>query len=37
MNLSGTYSLDDLGKADIPYGELYAKCQDALEVIMHYA
>ena len=36
MNFSGTYSLDDLGKNDIPYDELYARYQDALEIIMHY-
>lgn len=36
MNPFGTYSLHDLGKADIPYGELYARYQDALETIMHY-
>ena len=35
MNFSGTYSLDDLGKNDIPYDELYARYQDALEIIMH--
>ena len=36
MNFSGTYSLDDLGKNDIPYDELYARYQDALEIIMHF-
>lgn len=35
MNTFGTYSLHDLGKADIPYDELYARYQDALETIMH--
>ena len=32
MNFSGTYSLDDLGKNDIPYDALYARYQDALEI-----
>lgn len=36
MNFSRTYSLHDLGKADIPYDELYARYQDALETIIHY-
>ena len=36
MNTFGTYSLHDLGKADIPYDELYARYQNALETIMHY-
>lgn len=36
MNTFGTYSLHDWGKADIPYDELYARYQDALETIMHY-
>lgn len=30
------YDLHDLGKTEIPYDELYAKYQDALETIMHY-
>ncbi len=36
MNSFRQYSLHDLGKTDIPYTELYAKYQDALETIIHY-
>lgn len=36
MNLFKGYDLHDLGKTDIPYDELYAKYQDALETIIHY-
>lgn len=36
MNLFIGYDLHDLGKTDIPYDELYAKYQDALETIIHY-
>lgn len=36
MKPFGTCSLHDLGKADIPYDELCARYQDALETIMHY-
>ena len=36
MNLFETYSLHDLGQADITYNVLYARYQDALEAIMHY-
>ena len=36
MNFFRTYSLHGLGRAGIPYDELYAKYQDSLETIMHY-
>ncbi len=36
MNLFVGYDLHELGKTDIPYDELYAKYQDALETIIHY-
>lgn len=36
MNFFARYDLHDLGKPDIPYNELYAKYQDALETIMDY-
>lgn len=36
MSLFTGYDLHDLGKTGIPYSELYAKYQDALETIIHY-
>lgn len=36
MNILSEYDLHDLGKANIPYDELYAKYQNALETIIHY-
>jgi len=36
MNIFREYDIYDLGRTDIPYDELYAKYQDALESIIHY-
>lgn len=36
MKILSEYDLNDLGKTTIPYEELQAKYQDALETIIHY-